>query len=155
MRVFRAAAAMLAGLGALLLASAAAQAADYQHYRDGVCPSSGQCVIDFPVVPAGKTVRLDNLSCYLRFASGLSVGAAQLVLVNANGSRSFATTPNLRTQDIAQIGANEQYVFVSNDTIRAAARPGQRFRAYAQVYNEAGTLGRVVQFSCGISGTVL
>ena len=39
MRVFRAAAAMLAGLGALLLASAAAQAADYQHYRDGACPT--------------------------------------------------------------------------------------------------------------------
>jgi len=155
MRVFRAAVAMLAGLGALLLASAAAQAADYQHYRDGACPTGGGCAINFPVVPAGKTVRIDNFSCYLRIPTGLSVGALQLVVVNANGSRAFATTPNLAFQSIVKIGATTQQVHTSNDTIRAVARPTQVFRAYVNAYDGNGTLGRVLQFSCGISGTVV
>lgn len=157
MTIFRSAAAMLAGLGALLLAPAAAQAADYQVYRDGNCPANFGCSIDFARVPAGKTLRIDHVSCYLRFDfDGVELVAAQLVLLNANGSRAFAVTPSLLKQDDPQIaGDTEEEVFVSNDTIRAVARPGQRFRAYAVVHKDSdGTPGTVSQLSCGISGTL-
>ena len=115
----------------------------------------GGCAINFPVVPAGKTVRIDNFSCYLSIPTSLSVGALQLVVVNSNGSRVFATTPNLDFQDDVKIGATTQDVYTSNHTIRAVARPGQFFRAYVNAYNDNGTLGRVLQFSCGISGTIV
>ena len=154
---FRSVAAMLAGLGTLLLAPAAAQAADYQVYKDGVCTPNSECVINFGTVPAGKRLLITSLSCYLRHFDGLSVSAAQLVLQNTNSnfSRAFAVTPNLHLQSEVTIGSDTQLVWVSNDAIRAVARPSQRFQAYAQLRNGiSGNIGTVQQFSCGISGTI-
>jgi hypothetical protein len=152
---FRASAAMFAGLGALLLSTAAAQAADYQVYRDGVCTPNAECAIDFDVVPAGKKLTIVNFSCYLRFPVGQDVSASQLVLVRQNGSPAFAVTPNLHLQDTPQVGADDEHVFVSNEVIRAVGKPGQRFRAYAQVRRQSnGSVGTISQLSCGISGTL-
>lgn len=152
---FRAAVAMFAGLGALLLAAAAANAADYQVYKDVRCTTFTECGINFDAVPSGKTLRIDNVSCYLRHLDTYDVGAAQLVVVRADGSRAFAITVTLRNQSRVNLGGSTYYVYVSNDTIRAVAQAGQRFRAYAQVYqSESGTLGKVAQLACGISGTL-
>ena len=155
MKVFRSAIAMFAGLGAFLLAPAAAQAADYQVYRDAVCTPNAQCGINFPPVPAGKTLRIDHVSCYVRFLDVNEVSAAQLVVVNSAGARVFATTLNLQFQDDPEIGATSQRVYASNDSIRAVARPTQFFRAYAQVHNgDTGNVATILQLSCGISGTI-
>jgi hypothetical protein len=155
MTAFRSAVAMFAGLGALMLAPAAAQAADYQIYRDAVCAPNAECGINFAPVPAGKILRISNFSCYLRFGIDNDVGAAQLVLLNSNGSRAMAITPHLLYQDGFALGPNPEEVFVANETVRVVGRPGQRFRAYAQVYDsETGTLGTINQLSCHISGTL-
>jgi hypothetical protein len=155
MTAFRNAVATFGGLGALMLAPAAVQAADYQVYRDAVCAPNAECGINFAPVPAGKVMRISNFSCYLRFGINNDVGAAQLVLLNANGSRAMAITPNLLYQDGFALGQNTEEVFVSNETVRVVGRPGQRFRAYAQVYSSNdGTLGTISQLSCHISGTL-
>jgi hypothetical protein len=124
-------------------------------YRDGVCSPNAECAIDFDVIPAGKKLTIVNFSCYLRFPVGQDVSASQLVLVRQNGSPAFAVTPNLHFQDTPQVGADDEHVFVSNEVIRAVGRPGQRFRAYAQVRRQSnGSVGTIAQLSCGISGTL-
>lgn len=146
--------ALFVALGALLLAPAAV-AEDYQVYKDANCGQNAECGINFAKVPAGQTLTIENLSCYLRYANDSSVGAMQLVLVNSDGSRDFAVTPNLHFQDSPKPGENAslQIVHVSNDTMRVVAKPDQFFRAYAQVYRSSnGSLGTVLQLSCGISG---
>ncbi len=154
MTILRGAVITIAGLGALLLAPAAAQAADYQVYRDAACTANAECGINYPRVGAGQKVTITNVSCYLRHAQGASVAAAQLVVQNSDNSRAFAVTLDLQLQSQVNIGDSNQLVWVSNDAIRAVANPGQRFRAYAQIRSgDTGNLGTVIQLSCGISGT--
>lgn len=156
MTVFRNALTVLAGCGALMLLPTAGQAADYQVYKDANCAPNAQCGINFAKVQAGKKLSIDNVSCYLRFGISDEVFAAQVVVVNQNGgSRAFAMTPSLRSQDTPMVDAEtETQVFVSNDTIRAVAKPNQFFRIYAQVHTPTGAIGTISQWSCGISGTL-
>lgn len=151
--LFRSAVFMFAGLSAPLLASAAAQSATYQVYKDADCAPNAECGINFAKVQDDKTLKLNGFSCYLRIPENTRVGAAQLVLVNSDGSRAFATTAFLQLQDGPRVGADFQRVYVSNDTIDVVAKQGQRFRAYAVAYkSNDGSVATVSQLSCGISG---
>ena len=144
-----------------ILAAPQSHAEIYQEYRDGVCAANAECDIDFPEVPAGKILRVSNLSCYLRTprsGSGQSgVVAAQLVVMRvSDGKRILAITPSLAVQENnVTVGSLTEQVHVSNDIIDAVAKPGQRVRTYAIVNkNSDGTRGTVSQLSCHISGTL-
>jgi len=132
-----------------------AQAADYQKYQNGACVAGSLCNINFPVVPAGKTLRLSNLSCYLRFNVVNDLYGAQLLLLNASGGVIMAVTPQFAKLGTVTVNANSEYVLVSNETIRVMSVAGQRFRAFVEVRNcVSGTAGTVSQYACHISGDV-
>jgi hypothetical protein len=160
MKAFRSAVAMLAGLGGLLLMPAAAQAADYQVYKDAFkgdakCAANAQCIIDFATVPAGQKLTITNLSCYLSHKEGVGLAALQLVVQKANFDRVFAVTPNLQLQSKVAVGDQQYFVWVSNDTIKAVTKAGQHVRVYAEVHKGTdGSVGTVEQLACGISGTL-
>jgi hypothetical protein len=157
MTIFRGAIAMFAGLSALLLASVAVSAADYQAYRDGACKPFTQCGINFTEVPADRVVRIDNVSCYVRFSTGIALQAVQLVLANVNGSRAMAITLSAHYQGRVVTGPNINdihQVFTSNDKVRVVAGPLQFFRAYAQTSQSDGSVGTINQLACHISGTI-
>lgn len=163
MTVFRGALAMFAGLGALLLLPAAAQAAHYQVYKDALrgdaeCKADSQCNLNFARVPAGKVLSIDNLSCFLRHKQGVGLFALQLVVQGPEASgnkRIFALTPNLQLQSTVNVSGENQNIWAVTDTIGAVATAGQRFQVYAIVRKgTAGTVGSVEQLSCGISGTL-
>jgi hypothetical protein len=162
-KVFRSAAAVLASLGALTLVPATAQAADYQVYKqtlpgDPECQPNSQCNDNFARVSQGQVLRIDHLSCYLSHKEGVSVGVLQLVVQGpaASGNKAlFVVTPNLVLQSKVNVDGVTYFNWVSNDTIRAVAKAGQRFQVYAQVRKGTnGSLGTVENLACGISGTV-
>lgn len=154
MRAFRSAISVFAGLGALLLVPVA-HAGDYQVYKNASCSPNSECGIDFANVPSGKKLRITNYSCFLAFPYNLKLGTSQLVVVNnSNGSPAFVATADMHLQDQPVTEVGEVKIFVSNDTVRAVAKPGQHLRAYAKVYNNSGSVGTVTQLSCGISGTM-
>ena len=158
MSLGRKALALFAGMGAFVSLSAAAQAADYQRYLNGTCAVNAVCNIDFPNVPAGKTLTVSNLSCYLRFIADRTIYGAQLLLVNnGTGAIAMAVTPSLYAQNgVATSGTTIENVYVSNDTIKAVAVQGQHFRAYAEVHaSSTGAVATVSQYACHISGTLL
>lgn len=145
------------GLAALSLTPNAAFAADYQVYKDASCSPNSICVIDYDNIPAGKTLKLTNLSCYLATSDAFGLAAAQLVLMrNKSGRRVMAITPNFFFQSLVQTGPNSKSnIFAVNDTIKISGSPGQHFRVYAQVHRGSdGSIGTVQQLSCHISGTL-
>jgi len=140
-----------------IIAPNVGQAADYQRYQKGECANNAVCNIDFPDVAAGKTLKLSNLSCYLRLFSNTEIEAAELLLINnSNGNTVLAVTPSLEFQSSPRVGQNSiQGVFVSNDTIRAVGKEGQHFRAYAKVRNSStGNVATVAKYNCLISGSL-
>jgi hypothetical protein len=142
-------------LGALLLVPAAAQAADYQVYKDAVCTPNSQCGINYAKVAAGKVLRIDNFSCYVRIPNSVSLGAVQLVVVNSDGGRAMALTPSVHFQDSPKVGGTFDSVYVGNETVRVVVRPTQFIRIYAQTQqNSDGSVGTVNQMACHISGTL-
>lgn len=129
------------------------QAADYQRYQNGACAAASLCNINYPVVPAGRTLRLSNLSCYLRFSNLSRIYGAQLLLLNASGVVIMAVTPRLAQQGQITVGNNVELAFASNDNIKVVATAGQRFRAYVDIrVNSGGAIGTVSQYACHISG---
>jgi hypothetical protein len=152
---FQNAIAMFSGVCALSLVPVAAEAADYQVYRDAVCTPNTQCGINFAKVPSGKLLRIDNTSCYVRIPPTVSLGAVQLVVVNANGSRAMAITPDVHFQDDPRVEGAINSVYVGNATVRVVVRPTQFIRIYAQTQNNSdGSVGTVNQMACHISGTL-
>lgn len=140
-----------------MFAPAAAQAADFQVYRDASCGVNQVCVIDYDNIPRNKTVRLENMSCYVSFESSQDLAALQLVLMrNTNGRRLMAITPNPVFVDNIENGAgNFNAIYTANETIRVVGETGQHFRIYAQVASDNnGAIGTVTQLSCHISGTI-
>lgn len=132
---------LVLGLG---LSATASQAAPYQKYLNGTRPNP-ICNIDFPVVPAGKTLTITNVSCYIRQTNAADFYASQLLVIGTGGGITHAVTlNNNRTEFIS--GSNEE-VRQSNDQILAFARAGQRFRAYVERRN-----GAFSQVACHISG---
>jgi hypothetical protein len=146
----------LAGTVTVLALPSSAEAADFQRYLNGTCAVNSVCNIDFPNVPAGKTLRLANLSCYIRFNQDNDLYGAQLLLVNnSTGGIALAITPSLVTQGFPQASPSvTERVYVSNDTIKAVAVSGQHFRAYAEVRNSSGGVASISQYACHISGSL-
>ena len=153
---FRTSIALLAGLGALFLVPATAEAAFFQEYIDGNCSANAGCNVDFPVVPAGKTLTVTNASCYLRFPTSGSLLAAQYVIFNVtSGKRIVAITQAMHSQSVVKTAVGSESVYVSDDQILALGKPGQRFRAYALVNKDSdGSPGTISQLSCHITGTL-
>jgi len=134
-----------------------AQAAEYQRYQNGACAAGSICNIDFPNVPAGKVLTISNLSCYLRLPSTSDLYGAQLLLIqNSTGAVVFALTASLFRQNTVRISPTvDEETWVSNDAIRAVARPGQHFRAYAEARSSSsGAIATISQYACHISGTL-
>lgn len=125
----------------------AATSAPYQKYLNGSCPSS-DCVIDFPVVPAGRRLEITSASCYLRAgASPYSRLEELLLLVKLpGGSTALAVTlPTEQTSD-----AEDYRHFTADADIFAFATGGQHFQALAQL-----SRGDFRQFACHISGQLI
>ena len=157
MRTKRLIAFTLLGLGLSL--SSAAEAARFQKYLNATsCPDTigpSLCNISFAIVPAGKTLDITDVSCYLRMEdSGASMlYAMQLLQISAGGGILNAVTLNPKITDSGTpTGQNFSSIWASNDEIFAFATAGQRFRAVAQLGN---TSGKITQFACHISGQLL
>jgi hypothetical protein len=144
----------LLGLGLSL--SSAAEAARFQKYLNATsCPGSGLCNVDFANVPAGKTLDISNVSCYLRMEDSGAAGlyAMQLLQIGAGGGILNAVTLDPQITDSGTpTGQNFSSIWAANHTIYAFATAGQHFRATAQLMNVSG---RITQFACHISGQLL
>ena len=137
----------LLGCFCWLSASSGAQAALYQRYQNGACASNLNCFITFPLIPAGKTLQVTNVSCYLRVIEITEIFAQQLLVIASNGTTIIsAVTLEPRIIDTFS-GSPSKTVYSANHTILAFATAGQRFRASSQL-----RYGNNDQFSCHISG---
>lgn len=162
MKVFRRTVAIFSCLSALLLAPAFAEAAVYQVYKDSFrddanCPSNAECGINYDRVKAGKTLKITNVSCYLRHAESVGLAALQLVVQNndSGNTRDYALTPNLQLQTKVAMSDGNQFVWAADDIVNVTVKAGQRIRIYAQVRKGSdGSLGSVLQLSCGIAGKI-
>lgn len=140
-------AALLLGLSLTLPGDA--EAARYQKYLNGNCPNT-ICTINFPIVPAGKTLVLTNVSCYVRLnGTDAELYAQQLLQVGAGGGVGVAVTLASGFRQTIDALPN-QVVLSSNHAIDVFATAGQRFQAYAEVRR-----GTFSQFACHISGQLL
>lgn len=155
MALLRSTLVLFVGTVSVIVADKPVQAADYQKYVYSGCGLEAPCLIDFPNVPAGKVLTLSNLSCYLRFYEGYSLFATQLWVVNNNtGDIVMAVTPSLQYQTTTYNSEGVRHkVYVSNDTIHVFAKPGQHFRAYAEI-RDVGGANSPELFACGISGKI-
>ena len=151
----------LAALGTVFGAPTAAQAEVYQKYLSRNCNEVFLvgCILGFPSVPAGKTLTITNLSCYLRTSAKASIYGAQLWVSEGTADNVlFAMTPSLQfLNKVASNPANVTIgnVYVSNDTILAVAKAGQFFVAYADARNlTTGEIVNIPQYACHISGQI-
>jgi len=127
------------------------EAALYQRYLNGACTDPTVCNINFPVVPAGKTLQITNVSCYWRVFGSPNVGiyAEQLLLIAANGT-TILSAVTLQPELVSTLVGGRS-VYSSNQTILAFAAAGQRFRAWSLL--DGSTTH--AQFACHISGQLL
>lgn len=140
------------------VAATAAEAADYQVYRQGECFGT-ICRVDFDPVPVGKKLRVDHASCYARVVTPRSYAdgdlfAMQLLLINAGGGTGSALTFSVsRIAEFAvnsgETSPNSNYVSVyqAHDEVRMVAATYQRFQGYVQIAR-----GDFDHVACHISG---
>ena len=152
MRSYIAAATAL--VGALFFMPTTAQAEFYQKYKSISCPASVlQCSVRF-TIPLLKTLRLSNLSCYLRIAPTVDIYGMQLLVTD--GGIIHAVTPSLRFLNSVVVdtstGARGD-VYVSNDSIQAVGTSLQEFRVYVEGrLSPSGNNAPIQQLACHISG---
>jgi hypothetical protein len=134
--------------GAIAALSSGAEAANFQKYLNGVCGPVAVCTIDFPVVPAGKTLEISDASCYLRTSDDANFYAMQILVMKGTTVAS-ALTLGPFTRLFGQLASPSESVNVYqvNNPIFAFATAGQRFQAYTEIRG-----GQYKQFACHISG---
>jgi hypothetical protein len=125
-----------------------AQAAPYQIYLNATCGTSLICNIDFPEVPAGKTLTVTNVSCYLRFDSDAAIYALQLLQMKKGGATAMAVTLVPQQIGVTSDGAAFDKVASSNQIVDVFAGAGDHFRIFAQIDKGAS----FEQLACHISG---
>ena len=140
---------------ASLAAPSGAEAARFQQTLAGACGASAVCKLDSPVVAAGKTVEVTNVSCHLRLKDPGVPVRHQLQVVQSNGV-TVALAVSLQP---FFIGRDESIpvrsTYVSNHSVLATAIQNQRFRVTTTVAPPivSPSLGFFFEFSCHISGT--
>jgi hypothetical protein len=123
--------------------SPAAEPLPYQLYKNGSCTAAKICSIDFPAVPAGRSLEISNVSCYLRVDGASVLNAMQFLLMEGAAVKSALTVePRL-------IGgsAATSLVYAANHHVLMFVSAGRRLQAYADL-----TQGTYSQFACHISG---
>jgi hypothetical protein len=131
----------------LAAGSITASAAGYQQYKVGNCPSTAACNVDFPVIPAGKTTTLSNVSCLIRPTLPASLNRIQLQQILANGRAGVIVTLVAAPTLIGDPG-NIPNVFFVNNPVTIFATGGQKFRVRSVL-----TGGGYSEISCHIGGT--
>jgi hypothetical protein len=138
-------AAAMAGL--LAASSSPANAAPFQKYLNGSCPNA-QCIFDLAIVPAGKTLFINNASCYLRTDDAADFYALQLLVKNAaDATISAVTLGPINRQYAGNTATNTFIVYQINNTISAFAPAGGKFQVFAERRD-----GAWLQVACHISG---
>jgi hypothetical protein len=150
--ILRAALPLAAATFAAAVSASAAVAADFQQYLQGNC-NGLVCTVDFDKVPAGKTLRVKQTSCYIRGNHpsdpyGL-LRAVQLLVVKGNSTVGMAVSTPTMVMGINYGATDVQVVYQSNDEVQVTAKGGQHLRSHVEIFK-----GSFEQVACHISGTL-
>ena len=148
--------ALLRSAAALLVLAAfaaPASATPFQQYLKGECVGF-TCAATFAVVPAGRRLEIDNVSCYVRIKGTAAVEgqirALQLLVLGSNLSAFHAVTLVPKFVGGGTVAGAREGVYSANHSIFAFASGTQRFQAYVDL-----GLGVLSQFDCHISGDMV
>jgi hypothetical protein len=144
--------ALFFGLGAMSLCafgSGVVSAAPYQQSKTGVCGSAATCQISFSAVPAGKTVELTNVSCYVSMSAGAGVKKLQVQQVLASNTAGVSATLVVAPMLVAFGTSSQADLGMVNAPITLFATGGQKFRARVDVVG-----GTIKEFACHVAGKI-
>jgi hypothetical protein len=139
----------LALAGMVALGHGSSTAAPYQQSKTGACGASSTCQIVFPAVPAGKTVELTNVSCYVSMSAGAGIKKLQLQQVFANNTAGVSATLVVAPMLVAFGTSAQADIGMTNAPVTLYATGGQKFRARADLVG-----GTFKEFSCHIAGRI-